>query len=198
MKKENQLLNRIGKAIGLVKAEGEGTGTVVEQTVEQASVESVVEAVVDTVTVALEVDTEAVQAALSEATAKLEDLSAQFAELNSKYEGAIAALSALEAEKAKMVADALAAKLAARKERVELAIGTDKAAGLLAATENLSDDAFEAVVSALTGSVDAEAKTELFTEVGQSGEVSNPSAIVEASEESKEMKLIRAKFGAGK
>lgn len=193
MKKENQLLNRIGKAIGLVKAEDQAQDQIVDSVVEQA-VEASNEEVVDTLTVALEVDAEPVQTALAELTAKFEELTNKFAELSAQHEEAVAALAKAEAEKAETIAAQVAAKAAARKQLVEAAIGTEKAAGLLAATENLDDAGFEAVVSALTGSVEAEAKTAMFTEVGQSGEV-NASAVVAAAEESTTMKLLKAKFG---
>jgi hypothetical protein len=193
MKKQNQLLSRIGAALGL-KAEDvqEGAGSVVEQIVEQ--VEVVAQAPVETLTVALEVDAEPVKAALAQLTAQFEELSNKFAELSGKYEEATVALAAVEADKAAMVAAAIAAKAQARKERVEAAIGTEKSAGLLAATDGLDDAAFEAVVSALAGSVDAEAKTAMFSEVGVAAEV-NAAKVIEESGESKEMKILKAKYG---
>lgn len=187
MKKENQLLTRLARVL---------TGNKVEVTADatQEVVQDVVEAIVDQVQVELTVDSAEVQAALQEAAAKLEDLTAQFAELSGKYEQAQAALEALAKEKAEMIAAAAAAKLEARKAQVVAAIGTEKADGLMAATENLDDVQFNAVLSALAGSVSAEADTAMFKEVGVTAEV-DAVKVVEAGGESKEMKLLRAKYG---
>lgn len=186
MKKENQLLTRLARVL---------TGNKVEVIAEtQEVVQEVVEAVVDQVQVELTVDTAEVQAALQEVSAQLEDLTAKFTELSGQYEQAQAALQALADEKAQMIAAAAATKLEARKAKVEAAIGTEKAPGLLAATEGLDDAAFEAVVSALAGSVSAEADTTMFQEVGVTAEVDAVQA-VEAGSQSKEMKLLQAKYG---
>lgn len=109
--------------------------------------------------------------ALASNAVAMEKLNEQLAELMSKFEAAQAALAAVEAEKSNMLAEAAAKKLADRKAKVEMAIGeNDKAAALLAATENMADEQFEAVVSALTGSMEAEAKSEMFKEVGVSAQ----------------------------
>ena len=109
------------------------------------------------------------------------------ASMTANYEAAQAALNAITAEKAEMVVKAAAAKFAARKEKVELAVGkSGKSDALLAATNALDDGAFEAVVSALAGSVDAEAKTSLFTEVGATASAD----LTKIVEESSVMKLI--------
>lgn len=184
MKKENQLLNRIGKALGLKADEAQGAVDQ-DQVVEQV-VEATVEQVVDALTVA------PVQAALDALTAQFEELQGKFAELSGKYEQAQAALSAIEAEKAEMIAAAAAAKAEARKEQVVAAIGTEKADGFLLATEGLDDTAFAAVLSALVGSGQTEAQSPLFQEVGVTAEVN--AEVVEGGE-SKEMQLLKAKYG---
>lgn len=182
MRKENQLLSRISKILGI----GE------EEKPELETKEEIVEAV------APQAEPEAAAPALEQnealvaATAALAELAGKFEELSTKFEAATAALAAIEAEKADMIAQAVAAKAAARKEKVEAAIGTEKAAGLLLATNGLDDAAFDAVVSALTGSVEVEAKTDLFKEVGVTAEVD---AAKVGEEESKEMKLLKAKYG---
>lgn len=108
-------------------------------------------------------------AELATALASLASQAEAIAELTSKYESAQAALAEIEAAKSALIAEQIAAKLAARKEKVETVIGTAKAPALLSATESLDDAAFEAVVSAIQGSVEQESKSELFREVGASG-----------------------------
>lgn len=148
----------------------------------------------------LVVDTSAVQAELDGLRAEFESFKetaeqmvavaeAQVAELKAALDAANAALAAAEVEKIDAEAAAEAQRLAARKEKVEAAIGTEKAAGLLAATENLDDAAFEAVVSALAGSIEAEAKTSLFKETGVAAE-----ADAAQVEESETMRILKAKY----
>lgn len=176
MKTENQLLSRIAKALNMGGAEAEA-----------AVVESTVEAVT--------VDNEALLAAQTELAAKTDEamaLAAQVAELTAKLDEVQAIVAAVEAEKAEMLAKAAEAKLAARKAQVVAAIGTEKADALLAATENLDDAAFAAVVSAMAGSVEAEATTSLFVEQGVAADA-DASKVTEAS---LEMQLLKSKYGA--
>jgi hypothetical protein len=114
--------------------------------------------------------------------------------MTANFEAAQAALNALTAEKAEMVVKAEAAKFTARKEKVVLAIGTEKADGLMLATQGLDDAAFGAVVSALAGSVDAEASTGLFTEVGVAAAADTTKIVAESSE----MKIIKQKYSSAK
>lgn len=190
MKIENQLLNRVLKAVKLKDStpENEAVVEAVEALVEAPEMEA-----------AAEVTEQLSQMRIAEA--KAEQLAAELAtavnaltEMTAARDAAQAALDALSAEKAEMLANAAEAKMAARKEKVVLAIGTEKAEGLMLATQGLDDAAFEAVVSALVGSVEAEASTSLFSEVGVS-------ASVDASKidaESPEMKIIRQKFSGAK
>ena len=180
MKKENQLLARVTRAL---------TGNKDEAT-EQVS-ENVGVAEVQAEMAELKAQVETITEAFTE---KLEQAASALKEMTEKYEAAQAALSAIEAEKAGMVAAALAAKLAARKEKVVATIGTEKADALLAATENLDYAAFSAVVSALAGSVEAEADTELFKEVGVDAELD----ATKVEKESKEMKLLQEKYKGAK
>ena len=117
------------------------------------------------------VNTEAELTALvASQAASLEELQASFAELNNKYTEAAAKLAEVEAAKASLVADAAAAKLAARKEKLELAVGDVKAAALLTTLEGLDDSAFSLVVESMTVNLDAEAKSALFVEAGVTAE----------------------------
>ena len=95
----------------------------------------------------------------------------QFAELSTKYEAAQAALAAVEDAKAALVAEAAAKQLTARKEKVEMAIGTAKAPAVLLATEKLDDASFEAIVAAFSANLEAESKSPMFSEVGVAAEV---------------------------
>lgn len=158
-----------------------------------------------TETLTLKIDASAIETELSVMRTELEDgvakLSAELAtavaalaEMTANFEAAQAALNALTAEKAELAVKAEAVKFTARKEKVVSAIGTEKADGLMLATQGLDDAAFEAVVSALAGSVDAEAKTGLFTEVGVAAEADTAKIVVE----SPEMKIINKKYNSAK
>ena len=119
---------------------------------------------------------ESAQAELSEALAQLETLK-QFAE-------------AAEAAAAQAAAEAAATKLNARKTAIVAAVGTGRADALMAATESLDDAAFDAIVSAMSMSVETEAKTGMFAEQGATVDASAaPNA-----DESPEMKILKAKY----
>lgn len=126
--------------------------------------------------------------------AKLAEALNSITELNSKLIIAQAELAEIESAKAALIAEAASKKLAARKEKVEMVIGTVKAASLLSATEALDDVAFDAVVTALAGSVEEESKGKMFKELGASG-TTDASKVVE---ESAEMKALKAKYKAAK
>lgn len=186
MKKENQLLSRIVKLV-TGKEDTTTKADVIDETL-KTDQELVIEVASEELDV-LKAQVEALTADLGE---KLEAANGALAEMTAKFEEAQAQLSAIAAEKAQMVTDALAAKLAARKEKVVAAIGTEKADGLMLATEGLDDTAFEAVVSALAGSVAAEAASPLFKEVGVTAEADAAKVV----EESAEMKLLKKQYGA--
>lgn len=118
---------------------------------------------------AVESNAELVAELATQASA-LATLQASFAELNEKYTEAAAKLAEVEAAKASLVAEAAAAKLAARKEKLELAVGDIKAAALLTTLEGLDDSAFSLVVDSMTVNLDAEAKSALFVEAGVTAE----------------------------
>lgn len=143
----------------------------------------------------------AIQVDASEAKAELEKIQADFeafkTEANAliaQADGQVAELKkqveALVAEKAAMIADAAEKKMSARKEKIVAAIGTTKAEGVMAATKDLDDAQFEAIVSALATSIDAEAKSEMFTEKGASAEADAS----KLNEETPEMKALKKKY----
>lgn len=137
------------------------------------------------------------------------EAAADVADLSAKLTEALDAMKSLEAERdsmsaklkeaadaaAKMAADAAAAKLAARKEKITAAVGTARADAVFAAVEGMEDAQFEAVLSVMSAAGTAEAQSAMFTEQGASVEV-DPVAASEGV--SKEMQILRAKYGAGK
>lgn len=122
-------------------------------------------------------------AALELATNAVAEADAKVAELQ-------AALDAVADEQAKALAAAEAAKLDARKAAIEAAVGTEKAAALLAATNDLEDAAFDAVVSALSLATDVESKSKMFSETGATAEVDASKVPTESAE----AKLLREKY----
>lgn len=187
------MLDKLKKMMGakaeeVVQADApvETVEAVVEAVVEVAEateVAAVVEAVAEEVAPSLDAE-------LALAKDSIASLIAEVAELKALVEAADAALAAVNAEKAALVADAEAKRLAARKEKIVAAIGTEKADALMTATGSLDDTAFEAVVSALNGSIAAEASSDLFKEVGVAAE-----ADASKVEESAEMRLLKQKYG---
>jgi len=97
-------------------------------------------------------------------TAKFEASEGRVAELTA----ALTALADVKAAADKLAADT---KFAARKVKVEAAIGTEKAVTLLAAVGHAEDSVFDAVMAAMSTSAVAEAATLLFKEVGVDGKV---------------------------
>ena len=136
----------------------------------------------------------AMEAGITKMGAELATAVAALAEMTVNFEAAQAALNALTAEKAELAVKAEAAKFTARKEKVVLAIGTEKADGLMLATQGLDDASFDAVVSALAGSVDAEASKGLFAEVGVSASADTTKIVAE----SPEMKILKQKYHGAK
>lgn len=115
-------------------------------------------------------NTAELQAQMESATAALTALQAQFAELSEKYATAQATLDAQAAEKAALVAEAAEKEMAARKEAIVKAVGTENAEAVLAVTKDMPREQFNTIVSAMAASVDAEAKSPMFTEQGAAAE----------------------------
>ena len=109
---------------------------------------------------------EALASSLSAAEASMASQAVVLAELTSKFDSVVAELSSVKEAKAQLEATMKAAKFAARKEKIEMAVGTSKADALFAATEALEDAQFEAVIGAMTVNLEAEAKTPAFQEQG--------------------------------
>lgn len=158
-----------------------------------------------TESLAITVDTTAIQAAIDAAVTELRvefdafketaegmvaSLSEELTATKTALEAAQAALGAAEAKEAELVATAETKRLAARKELVVAAVGTERADALLTATEGLDEAAFSAVVSALGVSATVEAASPLFTEVGVTAEADTASVVAE----SKEMSILKKKY----
>lgn len=129
------------------------------------------------------------EALLAASEEKVAGLQAELADLAGKLAEAQSALEAANAEKAKAEADGLAVKLAARKEKLVAALGTERADALLKVTEGMEDVAFEAVVAALGVSAAAEANSSMFTEAGVDAQADTAAVM-----ETPEMKALRAKY----
>jgi hypothetical protein len=137
------------------------------------------------------------EAAIAELTADKELTLAALAAAQGELDSARAELETLkqfaeaaEAAAAQAAAEAAAAKLNARKEKIVAAVGTERADALMAATQALDDAAFDAIVSAMSLSVQIEAKTGMFAEVGATADANAAAPI----EESPEMKILKAKY----
>lgn len=114
-------------------------------------------------------DSMAKQAAdLQALTELVTEMSEKFNAASMALETTQAALQASEDAKVALVAQAAAARLEARSKAVVDAIGTEKAPALLAATEQLGDEQFNAIVGAMAQSFEKEAQSPLFKEVGVS------------------------------
>lgn len=185
------MLKELQKALGLGKQEAKPEAAADSQELTLVVDTSAVQAELDGLRAEFESFKETAEAMVAQAEEAVANLTAQLAEANAALAEFRTAAEAAEADKANLIAQAAAQKAASRKEKVVAAIGTEKAEGLLAATENLDDAAFEAVVSALAGSIEAEAQTNLFKEEGVAAEADAGKVV----EESKEMKILKAKYG---
>lgn len=128
----------------------------------------------------VDMTTETNQAEMSVITAELSELKATFAQVSealataqaekegvvAQLEAANAALAAIAAEKEAVEAAVKQAKMDARMSKLVETVGDAKAAALMAATGEMEDAAFDAVVAALSVNMDKEANSEMFQETG--------------------------------
>lgn len=106
---------------------------------------------------------EAIVAELAAMKTEFESFKAAADAAKAEYEEKLSAYAAAE-EQAK--ADALAAKLEARRKQVEAQMGTEKAADFMAATEGMDDAKVDSFLKIFATNAAAEAKSEMFNEVG--------------------------------
>jgi hypothetical protein len=133
------------------------------------------------------------KAAFEEKVVELANVSEALATMNSQLETLTAELATVQEHRDAVLAKAKQEKDAARMSAIKAAIGDDKAPGLFAATEQLSDEAFQAVVGAMASNVVEEGKSAFFKEVGVSADADVSKVTAELSE-SPEMKIIKAKY----
>lgn len=127
--------------------------------------------------------------------AELANLAAQAATFEAEKAALEAALSTAIEHSQKLEADVkeaaekqLAAKLEARKAKLEATLGSEKVNAVFEATKELEDAAFNAVVTAMATSVEVEAQSELFKEAGVAGDAEP------AKEMTAEERILRAKY----
>jgi septal ring factor EnvC (AmiA/AmiB activator) len=188
MKKDSQLLVRIGKAMGMQA--GDVTESEVYKAL-QAEFDSYKETA-EQLTSVLQAENTELKEALAETLEQVESLKSTVESLKSFAEG-------LEAAKAEAAKKAEELRMAARKEKLEAVAGSVKADALMAVAGNLDDAAFEAVVEALATSLATEANSAMFRESGVTGGEVDPSRA--PTPESAEMQILREKykdFGAAK
>lgn len=107
-----------------------------------------------------------VEGQLAEANAKVAELTATLAEAVTKIEELQATAGDAEAAAAAAAKAEAELRVKARKEKLEAAVGTDRAETFLAAFEGMDDAKFEAAVAAMAGVGADEAKSEMFNETG--------------------------------
>lgn len=158
---------------------GQPAPTAQADNVEEVNMEN--EAGADTVASGT-VDVASLTASLQEATTALATANAQIAELTALVNQA--ATFKAEAEKA-----AQATKLAARKEKAVLTVGTEKADKLMTATAGMEDEQFNTVLSVMASTMSTEETSDLFTEQGVEG-----NADTSAVQTNKTLELLQAKY----
>ena len=153
----------------------------------QPEAAGVVDAVVEAVANVENVELTTLKKSFEAQTEQLNTALSQLAEANAK-------LQEIADAEAKVEADAKKVKLDARLQSIVDIVGTVKAEQIVGATESLDDEAFKAVADAMQVSMDKEADSAKFKDVGVAAE--SPTAPV--VEESLEKKKIKEKYGAGK
>jgi len=121
---------------------------------------------------------------LGKLTEEFSKLQAEASNYKQELDAALSLINSLEKENKDT-------KMSARKSVVEASIGTEKAGAFLAATEGLDDAAFNAIASALASSLEVEANSPMFKEVGVTGKTQGEHV---ANEETKEMKILKKKY----
>lgn len=165
------MLDRLKKQLGIVDAVASPELTEIQEQLAQ-----------------LQSQFEGVQANLSDAVNTITTLSADKANLEAALATAIEHSQKLEADVKEAAEKQLAAKLEARKAKLEATIGSEKVNTVFEATKELEDAAFNAVVTAMATSIEVEAQSELFKEAGVAGDAEP------AKEMTAEERILRAKY----
>jgi hypothetical protein len=177
MKKDSMLAKLIGSVVGVAP----------EATVVASEATAALQAEFE----AFKAEASATQLELSEALTKA---LAAVGEADTAVAAAQAQVADLTAQLATFKEQVEAARLAARKEKIEAAVGTDRADALMESTKDVPDASFEAVVAALKVSADLEGKSKMFTAQGADGTQPDAPALVAESET---MKIVKQRVKAG-
>lgn len=155
-----------------------------------AVVSAVVEAATQNVEQSLATDLQAALAQVEELNAALSAKDGLVAELNSKLETLSEFAAKAEAHAEALRVEAENKAIAEKKEKLANVIGAQNAGfdTTFSAISSLDASAFDVVISAMAASFKAEAQSEMFKEVGVSGEAEAKPA---AQEESAEMRIIK-------
>ena len=134
-------------------------------------------------------------------TSKLDASESFVKELASKVEELTAALSSANeivalanAEKQEAIESAFNQKMNARKDRIVMSVGTDKADAFFGATKSLADADFDAIVGAVDNTFKTEASSAMFKESGVTAEV----VVANVEEKSALEKALKQKYSASK
>jgi hypothetical protein len=127
---------------------------------------------------------------LAEVQGVVDALATAVKEVEAERDALTAKLSALETANADVVAQAAAAKVKAREDKLIALLGTERAAPVIQATNGLPDEGFEAVVAAMTAASAAESTSPLFTEAGVQAEAKASAA----DGPSLEMQILRKQY----
>ncbi len=132
-------------------------------------------------------------AAFAEQGTALATVLSQLAESQAALAEVTAALTAVHEAKELAEANALAAKLTARKEKILAALGTERADAFMAATEAMPDAQFDTVMAAMAVTSAGEASSPAFTETGVEASA-NVDALVAEAETSGTGAMLAAKY----
>lgn len=117
---------------------------------------------------------EAVVAELAAMKTEMASFKAAADAMKAEYEEKLSAYAVAEA---KAQADAHTVKMDARLSKLKAAVGDVQAEKLMAATQDMDDEAFEKIAGAVAATYDAEANSQLFTEAGVDAEVKEPAKV---------------------
>lgn len=136
----------------------------------------------------------AAQAETTELSTALTTALTAVAEADGKVAELTTQLATLTTQLSVFTAQVQAAKLAARKEKLVAAVGTERADALMESTQGVDDASFETVVSALTLSTSLESQSNMFVEKGADAQADASKTV---AVESETMKIVKQRVAAG-
>lgn len=117
---------------------------------------------------------EAVVAELAAMKTELDSFKAAAEAMKAEYEEKLSAYAAAEVQ---AKADAHKVKMEARMSKLKTAVGDVQAEKLMAATQDMDDEAFDKIASAVAATYEVEAESQMFTEAGVDAEVKEPAKV---------------------